>query len=277
MSDVKLFVGNLPHDTSDAELLATFAPFDNLVSVCMLGNGKSRSGNACAFAVYSCMESAAKAIKALDGSRQLRPSVANPPIQVRYARNSAHGDSSPTSLSLPSLSKKRTFSETFTASTDASTPLGSEGYVKFFVGCLPVNTTKAQLEEMFRSHNFTVRPDEGVHLMPGRGASGQACAFVHVHEKLASEVVETLNGKVSMGGCVINVRLANSQERRKKFGSFTFEQQPSQYPVFGGYGEFDTSGRYASMFFHPFYVGGSSYGRPAKPEAATGGYHIISN
>jgi ribulose-5-phosphate 4-epimerase/fuculose-1-phosphate aldolase len=143
-------------------------------------------------------------------------------------------------------------------------------------GLLPINFYACNLIGKLAYHDFegvTVRAEEGVHLMPGRGASGQACAFVHVSEKVAADVVEAMNAKVVVGGCVINVRLANSQERKKSRHEF---QQNAQYSVFGGYGEFESWGKYQSMFFHPQYVGGSSYGRP-PPQTVNGGYHIISN
>ena len=276
VNGIRLFVGNLPADTCDEEIGRVFGKFGNIASVCLLGNNKSRSGNSCAFVNFETQEAANAAIKALDGAAQLRPGSETPPMQVRIARANAHahahaqpqpffGVPGPTAAPAADAGlRKRSFSENF--ANDGS------GFIKFFVGCLPAATSKQQLFDVFEAHGFAVKTDDGVHLMPGRGQSGQACAFVHVVENVAHQVVEKMNGKVTVGDCVINVRVANNQKRTPKpmlvgrapADSFFAFSAPGTHAVqpatlFGGYGDLPAPYGYVS-----------SYGRPAGPHSFLG-------
>jgi RNA recognition motif-containing protein len=296
VTGIRLFVGNLPSDATEEEIGHVFGKFGTIVSVCLLGNNKSRSGNSCAFVNFETQDAANAAIKALDGARQLREGTETPPMQVRIARSTNTGNSSMNnpilSAGLPAaamLPRKRSFSENFPAvvPTAAAQPPGEGGFIKFFVGCLPAATSKQQLLEVFEAQGFPVKPDDGVHLMPGRGQSGQACAFVHVAENVSHHVVERLNGKVAVGDCVINVRVANNQKRAAKpimvgrapadsfFSSFL--PNPNQSNVnssfygsaFGGYGDLPAQYGYVS-----------SYGRPANvangANISNGGYRKMN-
>jgi RNA recognition motif-containing protein len=304
--EVKLFIGNLPWDASEAELAPIFQPFGKLVSVCMLGSGKSRSGHACAFVIYISLEAANSAVRALDGIRPLRPGLENPPMQVRIARNN-----NMSYLPAPTSSKKRSFTDsncdsnsptrkrsitdTLPAPIPSAFPVPKTGFVKFFIGCLPADASKAQLSDLFTSLNLPLRPDDGIHLMPGRGASGQACAFVHVAASAAAEVTEKINGKVNMNGFAINARVANSQEKKKSsvmpssscpavplFPTFSPQSSnpyaaaylPGGYQLWGGYGESQLGGRFAGLFTG--YPQGSSYGKLPTHDI-TGGYRVVDD
>ena len=295
VSGIRLFVGNLPADASEEEIGSVFGKFGNIASVCLLGNNKSRSGNSCAFVNFETQDAANAAIKALDGARQLRDGTETPPMQVRIARtNNGNTTSMNVAISaqfptvVAQFPRKRSFSENF--------PIAAEGgFIKFFVGCLPAATSKQQLLELFESQGFPVKADDGVHLMPGRGQSGQACAFVHVAENVAHMVVEKMNGKVSMGDCIINVRIANNQKRAAKpimvgrapadsFFSFALpngtvsvtQGVPSNTPgpiygaSLGGYGDLPAQYGYVSSYGRPLTTNPTSQGVPF------GGYRRVA-
>jgi hypothetical protein len=117
----------------------------------MLGNGKSRSGHACAFVVYFTLESANLAIRSLDGTEYLKSQYLGIPMQVRFARSNPSIQQQVLSpfTTLSTCIKKRWYSyvnarvtDSYTStSTEASSNsdfMSSEGYVEFFAGCLPL-------------------------------------------------------------------------------------------------------------------------------------------
>ena len=311
VGEVKLFIGNLPFDISERELFETFSAFGQLRSVCLLGNGKSKSGNSCAFVIFVNGDCAHQAMRALDGSRSIRATADLAPMQVRLARSNQF-DKAPSAPLTFLPTRKRSFTDSVDASptsTMDSTPkgerllssmaLGSQGasdsFVKFFVGSLPAETTKVELEALFSNLHLPLRAEDGVHLMPGRGASGQACAFVHVAASVASEVAEKINGKIILGGCQVNVRLANSQEKGSKkskpitAASTAFLGFPAVpvsnslfgpafpmaggYNLYGGYGDSSVTSKFANLFYNPGYSSGSSYGKVIPENSSIlGGY-----
>ena len=308
--EVKLFIGNLPWDATDSELVSVFQCYGKLVSVCMLGSGKSRSGHACAFVIYNSLEAATAAVRGLDGLKPLRAGLDSPPMQVRIARNNnisvlppatrkrSFTDSTCVEPTSPTRKRSSSFNEQPLANLPL-TPVSTSkiGYVKFFIGCLPADTSKNQLSDLFSSLNLPLRPDDGIHMMPGRGASGQACAFVHVAAPAAAEVTDRINGKVNLNGFAINARVANSQEKKRPLlatmpncssipmfpptsafapasgNSYAPAYLPGGYQLWGGYGESSNNGgRFAGLFTG--YPQGSSYGKIASHDI-TGGYRVV--
>jgi RNA recognition motif-containing protein len=81
----KLFVGNLPADTTESALRAVFEPFGEVKEVHIMSSARSRLGYACAFVVYAPSAQADVAVDALNGLFKLQPTDSEP-ISVSYAR-----------------------------------------------------------------------------------------------------------------------------------------------------------------------------------------------
>ncbi len=79
----KLFVGNLPFSTTDAELTEAFAQFGEIVEVRVISDRFTGRSKGIAFVEYTTVEAANAAIEALNnstlGDRQIFVSVARPP------------------------------------------------------------------------------------------------------------------------------------------------------------------------------------------------------
>eukprot|EP00927_Polykrikos_kofoidii_P050247 TRINITY_DN44168_c0_g1_i1.p1 TRINITY_DN44168_c0_g1~~TRINITY_DN44168_c0_g1_i1.p1 ORF type:complete len:270 (+),score=31.61 TRINITY_DN44168_c0_g1_i1:143-952(+) len=82
----KLFVGSLPPDTTQDELRIVFGTYGNPTDIHIM-QGKSNSGQSCAFIVFDKRESAETAIASLDGVYSLREAN-DPPIRVAWAKGS---------------------------------------------------------------------------------------------------------------------------------------------------------------------------------------------
>jgi RNA recognition motif-containing protein len=78
----KLFIGGLPPFVDRDDLIATFAPCGHIDSVHLM-QGKSKSGQACAFITYQYPGPAQKAIDTLSGKYVIDED--SPPISVRFA------------------------------------------------------------------------------------------------------------------------------------------------------------------------------------------------
>lgn len=201
MTEVKLFIGNLPGDASESELIDFFSKFGYVSSVCLLGPTKSKSGNACGFIKFIDEEVARMAIATLDGKSTFR-ATDTLLLQVRLARNGGiSGERLPTSFEQPA---KRPLSlpafDQFSRQESSLT--------KLFVGCLPPGINSDQLTAVFAASGVELQGE--VHVMRGKGASGQSCAFVFVHNAMATEVVYRMNGKPTLDGCVMRIKFAES-------------------------------------------------------------------
>lgn len=79
----KLFVGNLPYSTTDAELSEAFAQFGEVVEVRVISDRYTGRSKGIAFIEFATQEAAEAAIGAMDkstmGDRQISVSVARPP------------------------------------------------------------------------------------------------------------------------------------------------------------------------------------------------------
>ena len=95
----KLFIGGLPCFVDRDDLITIFAPFGHIDSVHLM-QGKSKSGQACAFVTYQYPGPAQRAIDTLS-ARYLVDEDA-PPISVRFADSEA--SPVPPSTPLPSAS-----------------------------------------------------------------------------------------------------------------------------------------------------------------------------
>jgi RNA recognition motif-containing protein len=82
----KLFVGNLPSDSTDAELKELFSKFGLVKEVHVMSSARSKHGHACAFVVFSASADVDTAVSSLNGVHRMRKGDATP-ISVSYARN----------------------------------------------------------------------------------------------------------------------------------------------------------------------------------------------
>jgi RNA recognition motif-containing protein len=82
----KLFVGNLPSDSTEAELQDIFAQFGTVKEVHVMSSARSRHGHACAFVVFSPSADAEKAVGSLNGVYRMRKGDPTA-ISVSYARS----------------------------------------------------------------------------------------------------------------------------------------------------------------------------------------------
>lgn len=89
----KLFVGSLPPDTTQDELRIVFGTYGNPTDIHIM-QGKSNSGQSCAFVVFDTRNSAENAIASLDGVYSLRE-ASDPPIRVSWAKQSGGGGPPP--------------------------------------------------------------------------------------------------------------------------------------------------------------------------------------
>lgn len=85
MSRQKLFVGNLPADTSEHSLRSVFEPFGEVREIHIMSSARSRLGYACAFVVYAPGSQTEVAVDALNGQFRLKDTDTEP-ISVSYAR-----------------------------------------------------------------------------------------------------------------------------------------------------------------------------------------------
>jgi hypothetical protein len=120
MSDagVKLFVGNLPSDTTEAELQTLFEQYGTVKEVHVMSSARSRLGYACSFVVFKTGADVNRAISELNGVYRMRKDD-DQAISVSYAR--ADDDkqkvaSADTSTSLTTLSASANAAGNATAS-----------------------------------------------------------------------------------------------------------------------------------------------------------------
>jgi hypothetical protein len=87
MSDggIKLFVGNLPSDTTEAELQTLFEQYGTVKEVHVMSSARSRLGYACSFVVFKTGADVNRAISELNGLYRMRKDD-DQAISVSYAR-----------------------------------------------------------------------------------------------------------------------------------------------------------------------------------------------
>jgi len=84
MNRLKLFVGNLPSDTSEQDLRTLFEPYGDVREVHIMSSARSRLGFACAFVVFGQGDKVEEAIEALNGKHRF--SADSEAITVSFAR-----------------------------------------------------------------------------------------------------------------------------------------------------------------------------------------------
>lgn len=89
----KLFVGNLPADTTQEELGIIFETYGHVLDVHLMP-GKAVSGQSCAFVIYGTADEAECAIRSLDGVYSVR-GTGDAPIRVSWSRQGGAGPPPP--------------------------------------------------------------------------------------------------------------------------------------------------------------------------------------
>jgi len=197
------------------------------MDVCMLGSGKSRSGQGCGFVRFTDIGCAKNAVAKLSGQSTLRPGDDQAfVLQVRVARDSASQQHATASLTLPIESRKRLSSESPIEMAPDAYSIG--GVVKLFVGCLPPSITVQELHHLFASSGISFIADE-THVMTGKSTSGQCCAFVFVHPSEVNKAIDVLDGRAVVPGGIgpIRVRVAETGGGTKRFRAMSADSTVS--------------------------------------------------
>lgn len=89
--DTKLYVGNLPYDTTEEDLRTLFSGSGTVTSVALIKDRDSGRSKGFAFVEMSSQSEAEQAIKTLDGSllgsRAIKVNKAQPPKERTYNNN----------------------------------------------------------------------------------------------------------------------------------------------------------------------------------------------
>ena len=257
----KLFVGNLPFNATEAEIWSLFASFGQVIEVVLLGNNKSRSGQACAFVRYADHESSVNAINHLDARVALRPSE-DPTlmIQVRPARSNTHpalppshskggwqssGESSPY-MGNPGSSTSSVVGVP-PSSFEVYQPVLPAGSVRLFVGNIPVDVTGVELNYLFQEKGINVHEKETFMMTGSRLSHNSICAFVVVvGEDESKKAIELLNNRVTMRphSSALKVKIANQMntttkglmtlaKRSRSHSDTVIMMQPTHIPAMG--------------------------------------------
>ena len=217
----KLFVGNLPPDVTEGELLRLFCEYGELLEVFVMGGERSRSGQSSAFVKYSTHEACEKAIVGVNQKGRIRHGD-NDVVVVKFAK--------------PQVMKKETagskrespdtgFSSVFapgmiSAATSAGPSPAVEPSIpgklahppmcKLFVGGLPQYVDRDDLIAIFSPFGHI----DSVHLMQGKSKSGQSCAFItYQYPGPAKKAIESLSGNyyIEESAPPVTVRYADSE------------------------------------------------------------------
>ena len=210
--DYKLFVGNLPPDVTEGELLKLFCDYGELLEVFVMGGERSRSGQSSAFVKYSTFEACERAIAAVNQRGKIRTGDSDA-VVVKYAKTTA-----------VKRDNKRDVAEiSFTGFPQVVTPSTSSGdttgmavkhhhppLCKLFVGGLPSFVDRDDLIAIFCPFGHI----DSVHLMQGKSKSGQACAFItYQYPGPAQQAIDTLSTHYIIDDTCppISVRFADSE------------------------------------------------------------------
>jgi RNA recognition motif-containing protein len=195
MDGYKLFIGNLPPDVTDGELLKVFAEHGELLEVFIMGGERSRSGQSSAFVKYATFESCEKAINSVNLKIRIRSTDIDP-IIVKHAKL-------PTTTTTPPI---------YQPLVQAIQPIIETSGIgcKLFVGGLGSFVDRDDLIAIFCPFGHI----DSVHLMNGKSKSGQSCAFItYQYQGPAKKAIEILAGKYFIDeDCPpISVRFADSE------------------------------------------------------------------
>ena len=211
----KLFVGNLPPDVTEGELLRLFCEYGELLEVFVMGGERSRSGQSSAFVKYGTIEECERAIAGVSQRGKVRPGDMDA-VVVKYAKPHStrrdnkrdSPDSGFSAVFTPAPSPPPT-----SAVLDPSVVPGKFQHpplCKLFIGGLPPFVDRDDLIAIFAPFGHI----DSVHLMQGKSKSGQACAFItYQYPGPAHQAIEILSGhyRIEESAPPISVRFADSE------------------------------------------------------------------
>ena len=206
----KLFVGNLPPDVTEGELLRLFCEYGELLEVFVMGGERSRSGQSSAFVKYATVEACDRAIAGVNQRGKIRPSDSDT-VVVKFAKavstkKDMKRESPDTSSVFPSTAPSPSLEQPSTTSTKYVHP----PMCKLFIGGLPSFVDRDDLIAIFSPFGHI----DSVHLMQGKSKSGQACAFItYQYPGPAQKAIDVLSGVyvIDEGSPGISVRFADSE------------------------------------------------------------------
>ena len=195
----KVFVGNLPFDATETELWSLFGSFGNVTEVVLLGSGRSKSGQGCAFVRFGDLSSGIRAIEKLNGTVSLRDGdPIAPKLEVRIAKAT----------------------KSVMSSQAPGEPKLECGHVRLFVGNLPLDVTVYELETAFRLQGVQLVQNQ-TFVMSGKVHTNlSVCAFVVVSSmQQAEEAIKLIDSRVRVRptneqGLCMRVRVAHDKSRQ---------------------------------------------------------------
>ncbi|KAL3626034.1 condensin subunit [Castilleja foliolosa] len=233
---VKLFVGQVPKQTTESQLLQMFKEFALVDEVNFIKDKATRVSRGCCFVICPSREEADKAVNACHNKKTL-PGLfyqASTPLQVKYADGE-----------LERLEHK------------------------LFVGMLPKNVDDAEVSVLFSEYGTIT----DLQILRGSLQTSKGCAFLKFETKeQAVAAIEALNGKHKMEGSTIPlvVKWADTEKERyarkaqkalsqaSSMQTADSGQHPSVFgalpmgymPAYNGYG-YQTPGTYGLMHYRP--------------------------
>eukprot|EP00747_Dinoflagellata_sp_TGD_P042251 gnl/TRDRNA2_/TRDRNA2_141970_c0_seq1.p1 gnl/TRDRNA2_/TRDRNA2_141970_c0~~gnl/TRDRNA2_/TRDRNA2_141970_c0_seq1.p1 ORF type:complete len:316 (-),score=34.29 gnl/TRDRNA2_/TRDRNA2_141970_c0_seq1:8-955(-) len=194
----RLFVGDLPPDTTAEELQNIFSPF-GAVQNCRIMDKKvyTRDGKACGFVDMATENEACMAISQLNEVYKPRPN--SHPIVVRFADKHRKGTivgSGGRSFSVDQLTLMTPNQLGQAGLTNLPPGSPANGRLRLFVGNLPANVDRSKLEQIFGMYGKVLGVE--IAASPVQGQSIAIVEFVNP----AQEAINALNGLVEMeSGC----------------------------------------------------------------------------
>eukprot|EP00744_Colponema_vietnamica_P001455 GILI01002410.1.p1 GENE.GILI01002410.1~~GILI01002410.1.p1 ORF type:complete len:410 (-),score=160.13 GILI01002410.1:601-1830(-) len=187
---VKLFIGNLPKSSTEAELQPILSEFGTVNEVTVIRNRETSAHKGCAFAKFASLSEADQAISNLHNKRVFPSGTI--PMQVKYA------DGEPERLGLPT-------NENSSRVADVT---------KLFVGSMPKSATEDAIRGLFAPYGVV----EEIFIMKDPAGQPRGCAFVKMATKEeAIAAIQNLNLKAKLPESErpIEVRLAESKKRNQ--------------------------------------------------------------
>lgn len=174
----KLFVGQLPKDTTDSDLKALMAPFGEIVELFMMKNKKTGLGTGAGFVVFSTRESAQAAVRHYDG--KIRLQNVDRPMHVRLAEGEAAPD------------------------TD----------VKLFVGHIPPRTSEKDVKAVFDRYGNLIE----VAILRREGRSRGCAFVRFNNRAAADQCIAALHGTMPFpeSSLPLTVRMATTEADKRE-------------------------------------------------------------
>ncbi|KAF9688059.1 hypothetical protein SADUNF_Sadunf02G0157600 [Salix dunnii] len=224
---VKLFVGQVPKQMTEDQLLAMFEEFAVVDEVNIIKDKTTRASRGCCFIICPSRHEADKAVNACHNKKTL-PGV------------------SPSSNLIPLSMYTLLLADFLFSIRIASSPLQvkyADGELerlehKLFVGMLPKNVSEAELSDLFSKYGVI----KDLQILRGSQQTSKGCAFLKYETKeQALAALEDINGKHKMEGSSVPlvVKWADTEKERQarraqKTQSQAMPNTNSQHPSLFG-------------------------------------------